>query len=273
MLVTGCQPSADKAENKVAEQPDAGQGVKPIPQDLINEATQETVEQLYLRGLRLMEEARSEEAVKVFTEVMEREPRAWNAYYSRGKEHFRLGKFNESLDDFDKTIKMHPDVSERLWERGITLYYLKRFPEAAEQFELHQNFNDQDVENSVWQFVCRAQVDGVDKAREQMLEIENDSRIPLMEIYGLFRGELTPQDVITASEKENPDPIKVNVQKFYANLYLGLYYEATDQIELAKKHIEQAVNFRVNGRAPTNNYMWDIARIHAEWLKNLENNP
>jgi hypothetical protein len=53
---------------------------------------------------------------------------------------------------------------------------------------------------------------------------------------------------------------------FYADLYLGLYYEANGNDELAKQHIFAAAKNDEPNRL-VNRYMWDVARIHAEQLK------
>ena len=50
---------------------------------------------------------------------------------------------------------------------------------------------------------------------------------------------------------------------FYAHLYLGLYFEATGDAVKAKEHIDLAA-----AKADPNNYMGDVARVHARLLKN-----
>ena len=168
--------------------------------------------------------------------------------------------------DFDKLIDLRPRFRNTLWERGITLYYVGRFADGAKQFQNYQTNHDNDVENSVWEFLCNAEAKGLDYARENMIVIEADPRAPFMEIFGLFRGEKSAEDVMNAIQSDHPDKGLVAIQEFYANLYLGLYYDVHKQPDLARKHIQLATEYKVDGKPPANNYMYDVARNHAKKL-------
>jgi lipoprotein NlpI len=50
-------------------------------------------------------------------------------------EQFTAGRVQESLADFDRAIEVTPSYADIMWQRGISLYYLDRFKEAAAQFE------------------------------------------------------------------------------------------------------------------------------------------
>ena len=56
-----------------------------------------------------------------------------------------------------------------------------------------------------------------------------------------------------------------NKRLFYANLYLGLYYEAAGDAEPAKRHLILAAD-----KYKFDNYMWDVAHVHAEQLRKKE---
>ncbi len=277
--LTACNPSPTQTKSPSATKPMATPPVdssQPSPPPFVEvtpsqqDADEESIDALYARAVRAARAGAHAESIALLDEIIEREPRAATAFYTRGRAHFRLGNMEQSLKDFDQMIKLLPDAAPRLWERGITLYYLKQYQEGADQFKLYQTYYNKDVENAVWQFICRAKVDGMDTARENMLHIEGDTRVPLMEIYGLFRGELQPADVIEAAQQPSQDPDQTAMQQFYADLYLGFYYEAVGNIDEAKKHIQQAMALTVDAQPPTNNYMWDVARMHARWLDETE---
>lgn len=46
-----------------------------------------------------------------------------------------------------------------------------RFEEGAEQFRLDVAANPNDTEESIWCFLCEAQLYGVDEARKRFLEV------------------------------------------------------------------------------------------------------
>ena len=183
-------------------------------------------------------------------------------YQERGQEHFRAGHIKESIEDFDAYIKSDPGAAPHHWQRGIALYYAGRFEDGKKQFEIHKTVNPNDVENAVWHFLCNARATSPEKARAELIKIENDGRVPMMQIYALFKGELKPEDVIATAKAGNPPQATLDEQLFYAHLYLGIYYEAIGDAAKAKEHIFKSVD---DFKSP--HYMGDVARVHAAILR------
>ena len=52
----------------------------------------------------------------------------------------------------------------------VPFEFCHRFEEGAEQFRLDVAQNPNDTEESIWCFLCEAQLYGVDEARKQYLE-------------------------------------------------------------------------------------------------------
>jgi lipoprotein NlpI len=200
-------------------------------------------------------------AIAVLTELVKQKPDTAIAYYLRGRENFRAGNVAQSVADFDKYVALEPKSEPQQWERGISYYYAGEFAKGAKQFELYQTYHDQDVENSTWRYLCVARAEGVEKAQGNMLPIDNDPRVPMMQIYDLYRGKLKPEDVLRAAEAGNPTKENLNTRLFYAHLYLGLWHEAAGRADEAKKHILEAEQHKIG------HYMWDVAHIHAERLR------
>jgi lipoprotein NlpI len=193
--------------------------------------------------------------------VLEHEPKFARAFQFRGVEHFKLGQIEDSISDFDRYLELQPDQAPEHWQRGISYYYAGRYHDGRKQFELHRRVNPQDVENAVWHFLCVAREEGVDEARRHLIPIERDKRVPMMEIFALFAGRATPDEVLTAAQTGSPDAAELNERLFYAHLYLGLYYEALGQNELTREHVLLAAN-----KYPSSHYMGDVARVHAARL-------
>jgi lipoprotein NlpI len=180
-------------------------------------------------------------------------------YNRRGEANFRAGSIDAAIADFDRAISLQPNLAPQHWQRGIALYYAGRYEDGYKQFELHQTVNPQDVENGVWHFLCRTQANGIDDARAHMLPISGDPRVPMAEIWRLFQGKGTVEDVFRAVD-QGEGQSRAD-QLFYAHLYVGLYYEALDQGALAGEHIRKAA------QAPgAHHYMGDVARVHARML-------
>jgi lipoprotein NlpI len=215
-----------------------------------------------LRGTMYAEMGKHKEAIADLDRCLEINPKLASAYDLRGSEHFKLAHITESLADFDHFLKLRPEAYPGHWRRGITLYYAGKFDEGRKQFEGYEKVDTNDVENAVWHFLCAARVVGIDKARDGMLKIGKDRRVPMMEVYDLFRGKVKPADVLAAAEKGEATPAERKQRLFYAHLYLGLYYEANGDRAKTLEHISQAA-----GKYNIGQYMADVARVHEELLR------
>ena len=200
-------------------------------------------------------------ALADYTAGLQLDPKVAFGYVNRGAVYFRLGRFAESVADFDKGIELLPDERPKLWQRGISLYYAGRYEDGRKQFEVHQTYNPHDVENAAWHFLCVARASGIDKARASLIPIEGDARVPMMQVHALFAGRAKPEDVLAAARAGQPAPAELDGRLFYAHLYLGLYFEALRDTKAAREHIYKAAEFKAD------HYMGDVARVHAQVLR------
>ena len=215
---------------------------------------------LFLRGRAHEDSKNSAQAIADYDASLKSNPKATVVFQKRGELHFKLGNFAESIADFDKFIEAMPEQAPHHWQRGISLYYARRFEDGRKQFESHQTVNPYDVENAVWHFLCVARASGAEKAKAALIPIERDSRIPMMQILALFAGKAKPDDVLAAAKTGNA--AQQDNQLFYAHLYLGLYFEAIGEAKLAREHIlKAATDFKAE------HYMGDVARVHAQVLR------
>src|SRR5688500_16583652 len=146
---------------------------------------------------------------------------------------FEKGRFAESATAFDEVAKAVPDQAPQLWQRGIALYYAGRYEDCRRQFESHRTVNPADVENAAWHFLCVARGESPAKARAALLPVGPDARVPMREVYQMFRGTLTPEQVLSAAGTQPAG-------QFYAHLYVGLYFEAQGMTARALEHIRIA---------------------------------
>jgi lipoprotein NlpI len=180
------------------------------------------------------------------------------ALYQRGEERFFEGRLKEAVADWDREIALQPARGPHHWQRGLALYYLKAYDEGAAQFTSHQKVNGNDVENAAWHFICTVRGTGgsIAKAREQLIPIEGDTRIPMKEIHRLYAGSARPEEVIAAAGKGG-DALQRTNQLCYAHLYLALYFEALGEEKKSKEHLEKAaVDFKMD------HYMGKVAQLH-----------
>jgi len=197
--------------------------------------------------------------------ILDETPNLAHVLDLRGSAKFKLGNVVGSIEDFDAAIKHEPRLEVRHWQRGISYYYAEQFEQGARQFELYQTFDGGDVENIVWRFICQARSDGVDQAREDVMDLEKpDARVPMAEIYNLFRAKGSIDEVLDAARKGDPDEASLKMRLFYAHLYIGLYCEATGQNESASHHLREADSRKIS------HYMWDVAHVHVKRLDDAD---
>ncbi|MBI1902102.1 MAG: tetratricopeptide repeat protein [Planctomycetia bacterium] len=214
-----------------------------------------------LRGSIFATQRKHKEALADFTRLVELEPQNADHYDRRGSALFCLGMVQESIADFDRAIELDRRLEKQHWKRGIAYYYAGEFEKGQKQFEAYQTVDDNDVENAVWRYLCMCGTAGRQRAAAEILKIKNDTRVPMMQVYDLYRGAARPDDVLAAVKRDDPGEDELHQRLFYAHLYLGLYYDASGEKRKALEEMEKADKLVIG------HYMWDVAHVHAERLR------
>jgi lipoprotein NlpI len=175
----------------------------------------------------------------------------------RAVAHFEAGRIAESAAEFDRLVQADPAAMPYLWQRGIVLYYAGRYADCRQQFERHRTVNPNDVENAAWHFLCVARAESPAKARAALLPVGPDARVPMRQVYEMFRGAATPEEVLRSAGAQP-------AAQFYAQLYLGLYFEALGDASRVLEHIRVAAADRY---ASAGGYMHMVARVHLGLLE------
>ena len=186
------------------------------------------------------------------------DPKSATAHDRLGDAYLKLGRFADAVAEFDKVLELRPEYAPEHWRRGIALYYVGRYKDGAAQFETHKTANPEDVENAAWHYLCNAKVVGREKARKELIAVTRDRRVPMAEIQKLFAGSLTPADVLAAADTVKAGTDAGTEARFYANLYVGLWYEAEGNAAKAKEHLTTAAE-----KYKIGHYMWDVAAAHV----------
>ena len=179
------------------------------------------------------------------------------AVFDKAIDDFINGNIQESADGFDVLVELMPNFAPRLWQRGIVLYYAARYDDCIAQFESHRTVNPNDVENATWHFLCVARSKSPEQAQSALLPVGPDSRVPMRQVYELYSGTITPDEVMAATDGR-PGAV------FFAHLYLGLYAEALGDEETALEHIRAAAD---DDYARVGGYMHTVAVVHLALLE------
>jgi len=158
---------------------------------------------------------------------------------SDGMSAFARGEIEKSISIYDEIILAEPPRKPYLWQRGLSLYYAKRYQDGAEQFATDVAVNPNDTEEQIWHLLCLAQLEGgsLEKARGMKLTVGRDRRPVMRAVQSLFLsgGEVNERELVALAETGDVG------SRFYAKLYLSLYYESLGDAKEAEKWMIQAV--------------------------------
>src|SRR5262249_28245791 len=130
-----------------------------------------------------------ESEVQHLTKRLEADPRHPEVYIRRGMTYFKLGDMTAAIGDFDHAERLKPALTPYLWQRGLAYYYAVRFADCMQQFTVDLTVNGHDVEETIWRYLCQAQLQGAGVARDGLLPVRHDPRPVMAWIYRLFAGE------------------------------------------------------------------------------------
>ncbi|MBE9006871.1 hypothetical protein IQ259_17805 [Fortiea sp. LEGE XX443] len=199
-----------------------------------------------------------EHQLQQWNDMIHNQPNNPKAYIRRGMIQFQLAKIDESIQDFDTAEKLDSRLKSYLWQRGLSYYYAERFAEGAQQFEIDLTVNTNDVEETVWRYICMARLVGTNAASKSLLTVKNDPRRVMQFVYDLFARKCTPDEVLKVGQSEG-----IRGQ-FYSHLYVGLYYESESNLNLAQEYIVNAAD-----KYQIDDYMWYLSKVHKKlraWL-------
>lgn len=169
---------------------------------------------------------------------------------------YRAGYTQDSLPFFEQSNKLAPEGAPHNWQRGIALASAGKWKEGAEQFKTHHDVNPDDVENSAWYFLCVAKSKDLKAAEATVIPSRGDGRQPMMSILQMLKKEITPEAVVEAAKSNTPEGRSRQTALFYADLYLGLYYDSLNDDENAIKYLKRSCGYGIDG------YMADTARVY-----------
>lgn len=85
-----------------------------------------SVPELYEYGLNLISEKRLEEALRVFTAVVQESPDKFEAYRARGDCHLELLNYGKAISDYRRATELHPGATSD-HQRSVAHFYLHLF--------------------------------------------------------------------------------------------------------------------------------------------------
>jgi lipoprotein NlpI len=180
------------------------------------------------------------------------------AFVDQAEAEFAAGRIDASIETLDRLAKLVPSIGPALWQRGVALYVAGRFSDCVAQFAAFHADDPKDLENAAWHFFCVARAQSFDRARELLLEAGPDQRVLRQQICEMCEGRRTPENLLALAGAS------VDIVQFYANLYAGLYMDASGNRAGAIEHLETAASDRFKEYG---GFMNVVARVYVDRLK------
>ncbi len=213
-------------------------------------------------------QARLDRDIAELSRQVEESPKNVQAYSARGDRLFFRGKFAEAVADFEKMVELDPTLAESHWRRGIAFFYASQYDKAAHQFEIYHSFDNIDRENGIWRYLSQVKAVGREKAREGLLKYEKDDREPFPDIYRLFGGMITGEELLRKIEEAELPAAEKEKRLFYAELYVGLNEAVEGRAEGAETHLAKSTANRWGAKAGGGpGWMWHVGRVHHDLLR------
>ncbi len=194
-------------------------------------------------------------------------PEKLDLYSQRGDAQFFLGKFTEAAADYDRMVELDAKQDASHWRRGIALFYAGMYAQAAGQFERYHSFDNVDRENGIWRYLSQVKAYGKERARQDLLKYEKDDREPFPDVYRLFAGTVTAEEILQHVADARIDDAEREKRLFYAHLYVGLNCAIEDEPDAARGHLAKAAaNTWAASAGYGPRYMQHVARLHRDLL-------
>jgi lipoprotein NlpI len=197
---------------------------------------------------------------------------AIDRHSQRGDLQMFLAQFPEAETSYRRMVELDPAIDASHWRLGIACFFAKHPQAGADQFEKYHSFDSVDRENGIWRYFCHHRASGKEKAQKQLIRYETDDRPPFREVYQLFQGTLTPEQVLKAAS-DAPEAGRQS-RLFYSHLYVGLNAALENQRDVAIHSLQQAtLNQWPQSAGYGPRYMWHIGRLQLNLLAATPETP
>lgn len=202
------------------------------------------------------------------TTAIAKSPTEVELYSQRGDVRFFLGDFKEAVADYEKMVQLDPALDAQHWRRAIAHFYAGDHAQAAKQCEKYHAFDNVDRENGIWRYLCQRKAGGREEARKELIKYTKDDREPFGDLYRMFEGKLTGDEILTKIRAAKLSDDERNKRLFYADLYVGLNDAIEGRTDSAITHLEAASKNRWGAEAGYGpHYMWQVGKRHLELLR------
>lgn len=181
-----------------------------------------------------------------FNRALRLKPDLIEAYNFIGIHFTQLQEFNQAYDSFDSAIDLSPEHEYAFLNRGIALYYGGRPQLAVDDFSVFLSKQENDPYRMLWLFLAESQVD-LSSAKAQLKQRAQlvDKQVWAKQIISLYLDEIG-QDTFINNLTEGIASNKALTDRLCeAYFYLGKMHQASGDTKVAANYFKLALSTNV----------------------------
>jgi tetratricopeptide (TPR) repeat protein len=155
-------------------------------------------------GVKLLAEARSEEAISALREAIRLFPNYFDAHFALGLEMFRLHNYEDSTQELEKARLINPRDSRLYHTFGLVLYERKKYSTAIKVFEACEKMDPNNAEAHLMRGASLIETGQLPEAESELRNAERLSthKLGLVHIQLARLYERRGQNKLAADELE-----------------------------------------------------------------------
>ncbi len=139
-------------------------------------------DELFDQGVSLLKQGNAQDAVAVFSQLIEIMPESPDAYRNRGVGYMTINRYDEAILDFQKAIDLKPDLKNLYSNMGVALYYKKEYRKSITFYDKELGLRPDNASAYFNRAICWAALDEFDRGLsdvEKSLELHPDQYLAL----------------------------------------------------------------------------------------------
>ena len=125
----------DASDDRPEEKSSAQDGTDALPEKI---DSAEQLRDAFAKFHHEFDAAQFSKAFQWISLVAKHQPENANFQLRKADVAFFIGRFQDSVSAYDAAIALDKELEADLWQRGLALYYAKKYKAGVEQFQLHQ---------------------------------------------------------------------------------------------------------------------------------------
>jgi lipoprotein NlpI len=181
-----------------------------------------------------------------FNRALRLKPDLVDAYNFLGIQYTQLQEFNQAYDAFDSALELEPKHEYAYLNRGIALYYGGRADLSLKDFTTFYNHQKNDPYRILWLYLAEAKLDqsaALTQLKQQLVLV--DDNVWAKQIIQLYAGELSVDKFIRQLTHGIETNEKLTDRLCEAYFYLGKYYLFLNQASIAANYFKLSLSTNV----------------------------